>query len=59
MNQTQYDEIMIQSNNCHRKTIANKESWLIVPEDKTISFIAMFVNKRKSKFEKEMNYYEI
>lgn len=30
----QLDKIIQQANDCHRKTISIKESWLVVPKDK-------------------------
>jgi hypothetical protein len=34
MKQHELDEIVQQANECHRKTVANKDSWLVVPKDK-------------------------
>ena len=34
MKQHELDDIVQQANECHRKTVANKDSWLVVEQDK-------------------------
>lgn len=41
MQQNELDEIIQQANDCHRKTIVNKESWLVVPKDKEAAALAL------------------
>ena len=41
MQQNELDKIVQQANDCHRKTMANKESWLIVPKDKEAAALAL------------------
>lgn len=41
MSKTEYEEIVRQSNECYRKTIANKNSWLIVPNNQAEAAIKL------------------
>ena len=43
MNQEEFSQFMQLANECHRKTVANKENWPVLPEDKAESWIKLLI----------------